>query len=88
MLPDRPVLPTHDDRVRPYRALPVYHPDTIVQHYLTPEEMAPFHEQALASAGHGRGAGGASSSSNTVGDAAGPAEHLYAQLVAMGLLRR
>lgn len=27
----------HDDRVRPYRPLPLFHPDTIVQHYVRPD---------------------------------------------------
>jgi len=36
----------NDDRVRPYRPLPTYCPDTLVQHYLQPEEFVPFFEHA------------------------------------------
>lgn len=45
VLPDGPVVPVHDERVRPYRGIPVFKSSTVVQHYLTPEEMAPFHSQ-------------------------------------------
>lgn len=48
VLPDGPVKPVHDDRVRPYRGIPIFKPSTIVQHYLAPEEMLPFHQQVLA----------------------------------------
>ncbi|KAL6751034.1 hypothetical protein V8C86DRAFT_2790219 [Haematococcus lacustris] len=43
-----PVTPVHDEQVRPYRPLPTFRPDTLVQHYLRPEEMAPYFHQALA----------------------------------------
>lgn len=45
VLPEGPVKPVHDDRVRPYRPLPIFRPDTLVQHYLQPEEMRPFYMQ-------------------------------------------
>jgi hypothetical protein len=45
VLPDGPVVPVHDPCVRPYRGIPVFKPTTVVQHYLSPEEMAPFHAQ-------------------------------------------
>lgn len=50
MLQDRccltkPVVPTHDSRVRPYRPWPTYREDTIIQHYLQPAEMQPFYLQ-------------------------------------------
>jgi hypothetical protein len=45
VLPDGPVVPVHDERVRPYRGIPVFKSSTVVQHYLTPEEMSPFHSQ-------------------------------------------
>lgn len=44
------MVPVHDDRVRPYRAIPIFHPDTIVQHYLRPEEMKPFYVEARQAA--------------------------------------
>lgn len=50
VLPEGPVVPVHDVRVRPYRGIPIFKPDTVVQHYLTPEEMAPFHAQVSSSA--------------------------------------
>lgn len=40
--------PVHDERVRPYRGIPIFQPSTVVQHYLTPEEMVPFHKQVRA----------------------------------------
>lgn len=46
VLPDGPIKPVHDERVRPYRGIPIFNAQTIVQHYLTPEEMMPFHKQA------------------------------------------
>jgi hypothetical protein len=45
VLPGGPIQPVHDERVRPYRGLPIFAAATIVQHYLAPEEMAPFHQQ-------------------------------------------
>ncbi|KAI8464209.1 MAG: galactosyltransferase-domain-containing protein [Monoraphidium minutum] len=134
-----PVVPVHDDRVRPYRGIPVFHPATLVQHYLRPEEMKPFYDQALEHArqqqqqqqqqqqeqqqagaspsagptvsaptaavadggcgdggsGDEPGAGaaaapqaGASGGCTDGGGGGGAAAELYAQLVALGLLRR
>ena len=45
VLPDGPVAAVHDERVRPYRPIPIFRPDTLVQHYLRPEEMRPFYKQ-------------------------------------------
>lgn len=45
VVPGGPIQPTHDERVRPYRGIPIFCADTIVQHYLAPEEMAPYHQQ-------------------------------------------
>ena len=99
------------------RGIPIFHPDTLVQHYLRPEEMKPFYAQALEDGaarqqlqiqGTPQGtprnhAGGASTSEAVAagdsgalgqpgcggaGGAADPAAALYAQVVAMGLLRR
>lgn len=39
------VTPVHEERVRPYRPIPIFRPDTLVQHYLRPEEMKPFYTQ-------------------------------------------
>lgn len=50
VLRDGPVVPVHDARVRPYRGIPVFKPTTIVQHYLAPEELAPFHAQVCSCA--------------------------------------
>ncbi|GFR43600.1 hypothetical protein Agub_g4697 [Astrephomene gubernaculifera] len=87
VLPDGPVTPLHDDRVRPYRPLPTFRPDTLVQHYLRPEEMRPFYQQALeAASGDAAPAAGPSSQQDTSSSSA-PAE-LYNTLVSLGLLRR
>ena len=40
----------HVDEIRPYRPLPLFRSDTIVQHYMQPEEFKQFHERALAAA--------------------------------------
>ncbi|KAF6256085.1 galactosyltransferase-domain-containing protein [Scenedesmus sp. NREL 46B-D3] len=47
VLPGGPIKPVHDERVRPYRGIPIFQASTVVQHYLTPEEMVPFHQQVL-----------------------------------------
>ncbi|KAG2453748.1 hypothetical protein HYH02_001959 [Chlamydomonas schloesseri] len=75
-----PVAPVHEERVRPYRPLPTFRPDTLVQHYLRAEEMRPYWEQALEAA---RGGPAAAAS-----DAAGAPQELYNTLVSLGLLRR
>lgn len=41
----QPITPVHDDRVRPYRGIPIFQRTTVVQHYLRPEEMRPFYDQ-------------------------------------------
>ena len=33
--------------MRPYRPLPLFRADTIVQHYMQPEEFRQFHQRAL-----------------------------------------
>lgn len=40
----------HMEEVRPYRPLPLFRADTIVQHYMQPEEFKQFHERATAAA--------------------------------------
>ncbi|GLI58874.1 hypothetical protein VaNZ11_000643 [Volvox africanus] len=84
VLPEGPVIPVHDDRVRPYRPIPIFRPDTLVQHYLRPEEMRPFYQQALEAAA----SGSVASTSYQQGPEDSVPAQLYAQLVAMGLLRR
>jgi hypothetical protein len=74
------VTPVHDGRVRPYRALPLFAASTIVQHYLRPEEMGPFHSRVLGVLE------GQEEEEEEQGG--GAAAHLYEQLVGMGLLRR
>ncbi len=46
ILPE-PIRPVHSEFVRPYRAIPIFDRNTIVQHYLRPEEMMPFFVQAM-----------------------------------------
>lgn len=48
-----PVVPVHEDRVRPYRPLPTFRADTIVQHYLRAEEMKPFYVQVCGGSASG-----------------------------------
>ena len=38
----------HVETIRPYRPLPLFRNDTIVQHYMQPEEFKEFHARALA----------------------------------------
>ena len=38
----------HVDEIRPYRPLPLFRKETIVQHYMQPEEFKQFHQRALA----------------------------------------
>ena len=40
----------HLEEIRPYRPLPLFRADTIVQHYMQPEEFKQFHERAQATA--------------------------------------
>ncbi|GLC59218.1 hypothetical protein PLESTB_001463200 [Pleodorina starrii] len=89
VLPEGPVTPVHDDRVRPYRPIPIFRPDTLVQHYLRPEEMRPYYTQALEAAAGGGGGGGADAGGSSQGayGSSAPAQ-LYDQLVSLGLLRR
>jgi hypothetical protein len=74
------VVPVHDARVRPYRALPLFDASTVVQHYARPEEMRPFHAQVMEALEGGGGGGGE--------EQGAAARGLYAELVGMGLLRR
>lgn len=56
----------HLETVRPYRPLPLFRPDTVVQHYMQPEEFKQYHARSLAAAaaaesdqaGGAEGAGG------------------------------
>lgn len=47
---NQPVVPVHDERVRPYRPIPMFRADTVVQHYMRAEEMKPYYNQALQAA--------------------------------------
>ncbi|KAF5829312.1 galactosyltransferase-domain-containing protein [Dunaliella salina] len=85
-----PIVPVHDERIRPYKPLPTFRADTLVQHYLTPEEMKPYYAQAL---GH---ASNKAASTTTIGELATPLssphgdapQALYEQLVSLGIFRR
>ena len=82
-----PIQPAHDERVRPYRPLPTFRPDTIVQHYLRPEEFAPYYTQALESdleQGTAEVNGGKGKEEPSIS----APEQLYQSLVDLGLLRR
>jgi hypothetical protein len=69
----------------PPRALPLFDASTVVQHYLRPEEMRPFHAQVMESLLLSEGSGGGGGDEQQ-GSAA--ARGLYDELVRMGLLRR
>eukprot|EP00878_Enallax_costatus_P039845 GHUV01045768.1.p1 GENE.GHUV01045768.1~~GHUV01045768.1.p1 ORF type:complete len:260 (+),score=56.76 GHUV01045768.1:502-1281(+) len=102
VLPDGPIKPVHDDRVRPYRGIPIFQATTVVQHYLTAEEMMPYHKQVIAALQKGLHQPPSETAQallglmpGSVADATGlttsngaAAERLYAQLVQLGLLRR
>ena len=49
-LPPERLRIVHLPEVRPYRPLPLFRTDTIVQHYMQPEEFREFHERAVAAA--------------------------------------
>ena len=49
----------HLDEIRPYRPLPLFRADTIVQHYMQPEEFKEFHARAVAAAAEAGGAAAA-----------------------------
>ncbi len=60
-----------------------------VQHYLRPEEMRPFWEQAREAAAAAAAAGGSTDSGGAARAVSGGAPaQLYDTLVALGLLRR
>ncbi|GMH32888.1 hypothetical protein BSKO_00722 [Bryopsis sp. KO-2023] len=81
------VEPVHEPRVRPYRPLPLFRSNTLVQHYMQPEEMKGFYKSALAGeppqyvdsemAGPSEGEAAAS-----------PSEELYNTLVDLGIFKR
>ena len=56
-LPAGRVRIVHMPEVRPYPPLPLYRPDTIVQHYMQPEEFRAFHDNAYSGAPAREGAG-------------------------------
>uniref|UniRef100_A0A061RYZ4 Hexosyltransferase n=1 Tax=Tetraselmis sp. GSL018 TaxID=582737 RepID=A0A061RYZ4_9CHLO len=75
---DTPVVPVHDDRVRPYRPLPIFRSDTLVQHYLHASEMRPYYLQAT---GEVEASPGDEAADERISS-------LYDTLVEMGLMRR
>lgn len=71
----------HAECVRPYRPLPLYQPESIVQHYMRPEEFKSFFEKA-----YGRDSAHEPPTADVSGgDSPGS---LYATLVACKVLRR
>ena len=47
--PEDKIVPIHDDRIKPYRALPLFNKDAIVQHYMESLEFHNYYRQAVAS---------------------------------------
>lgn len=97
------VVRVHAERIRPYRPLPLFQPDSIAQHYMRPEEFRPFCERAYTcgAAPAGRDAraaraceplaGGSSAQGGARaddGEADDVAGGVYRALVAAGVLRR
>jgi len=52
-LPKERLHIVHMAEVRPYRPLPLFRDDTIVQHYMQPEEFKQFHQRAIEAAAQG-----------------------------------
>lgn len=81
-----PIVPVHEPRVRPYRPLPLFRPDTLCQHYMFPEEMRGYYKSALLSAQNtSESCNGTNIESNP---SMGAAAELYNTLVELGVLRR
>lgn len=53
------------------RGIPIFHPSTLVQHYLRPEEMAPVYSQALQHARQQQGREGAAATTHGIAEANG-----------------
>jgi galactosylxylosylprotein 3-beta-galactosyltransferase len=81
-----PIQPVHDERVRPYRPLPTFRKDTIVQHYLKPAEFKPFFDQAVEC--DSKPDGQPDDGSGHQDDPSSAPELLYQSLVDMGIYRR
>ena len=78
----------HLETVRPYRPLPLFRPDTVVQHYMQPEEFKQFHARSLAAAAAAE-SGQAGGAEGAGGEAGGgiPAE-VYDLFVKAKVMRR
>ena len=85
-LPAERLRIVHLPEIRPYRPLPLFREDTIVQHYMQPEEFKQFHERALAAADAASAGGGGSSAPRAAQDDA--AALVYDMFVKAKVLRR
>ena len=80
----------HLETVRPYRPLPLFRADTLVQHYMQPEEFKQFHARALAAAAEsaaGAKGGGGKDGASAGGGGGIPAE-VYDLFVKAKVMRR
>ena len=80
----------HLETVRPYRPLPLFRADTLVQHYMQPEEFKQFHARALAAAAEsaaGAKGGGGKDGASAGGGGGIPAE-VYELFVKAKVMRR
>jgi len=64
----------NDERVRPYRHLPLFDPETIIQHYMKPEEFRGYYQKSIGKESHST-------------DQKIP-ENLYSMMANMGLMKR
>lgn len=71
--PIKEIQMDNDERVRPYRHLPLFDPETIVQHYMRPEEFRGFFQKAICKEPYQK---------NNI------PENLYNIMAEMGLLKR
>ena len=90
-LPAERLRIVHLEDIRPYRPLPLFRSDTIVQHYMQPEEFKQFHERALAAGGSGSdgaAAGGAHESTAADAGVSDAAAMVYEMFVQAKVMRR
>lgn len=95
-LPEGRVRILHLDEVRAYRPLPLFRPETMVQHYMQPEEFRSFHERAIAAAaansptaaGMGGAVAAAGATSSVVDDSEQRIAAVYELFVQAKVMRR
>jgi len=74
LAPITDIVIENDDRVRPYRPLPLFKSDSIVQHYMKPEEFRGFYKKSIGKESHDQ-------------DQSVP-ESFYNMMASMGLMKK